>query len=150
MAPVRSLPKARRMPKPSMFRELFHTELASEADVIALSREGVTKRSLLALGERYGFSPERISRMLPVTARTIQRYKPLQKFNPSVSEHIIQLARLMIKGDEVFDSREQFLRWFAAPNAALGGKAPNELVTLHTGVQLVMDELIRIDHGVFA
>jgi putative toxin-antitoxin system antitoxin component (TIGR02293 family) len=56
----------------------------------------------------------------------------------------------MVRGTEVFESRENFLRWFTTPNTALGGKVPSDLVSLQTGAQLVMDELIRIDHGVFA
>jgi len=133
-----------------MFLEFFQTELTSDMDVISLSKQGVSKRSLLALGEWFGFSADRLAYMLPITVRTIQRYKQTQKFSPVVSEHIIQLARLMIRGTEVFESRDNFLRWFTTPNTAFGGKVPNELVSLQTGTQLVLDELTRIDHGVFA
>jgi len=56
----------------------------------------------------------------------------------------------MVRGTDVFESRDNFLSWFATPNTALGGKIPSDLVSLQTGAQLVMDELTRIDHGVFA
>lgn len=133
-----------------LFPWLFHRNFNSEMDVIELSKQGVTKKSLISFGDCFGFTPDRLAYMLPITLRTIQRYKSAQKFNPIISEHIIQLVRLMIKGTEVFESRENFLRWFNAPNTALGGKVPSDLVSLQTGTQLVMDELIRIDHGVFA
>lgn len=133
-----------------IFPKLFHKELTSEMDVIEMSKQGVTKRSLILFGVCFGFTPDRLAYMLPITLRTIQRYKNTQKFNPTISEHIIQLARLMVRGTEVFESRENFLSWFTTPNTALGGKVPSDLVSLQTGAQLVMDELIRIDHGVFA
>ena len=133
-----------------IFPKLFHKELTSEMDVIEMSKQGVTKRSLISFGDCFGFTPDRLAYMLPITLRTIQRYKNTQKFNPTISEHIIQLARLMVRGTEVFESRENFLSWFTTPNTALGGKIPSDLVSLQTGAQLVMDELTRIDHGVFA
>ena len=61
-----------------------------------------------------------------------------------------EMDRLMTKGAEVFGSPDNFKRWFAAPNIALGGMAPNEIVNLKNGLQMVMDELGRIEHGVFA
>lgn len=134
----------------AIFPKLFHRELDSEMDVIEMSRQGVSKGVLISLGTCFGFTADKLADMLPITLRTIQRYKNSQKFDPSVSEHIIQLARLMVRGTEVFESRENFQRWFNTPNTALGGKAPRELVNLQTGTQLVMDELTRIDHGIFA
>lgn len=57
---------------------------------------------------------------------------------------------LMIKGAEVFGSLENFKRWFATPNIALGGLVPSDLVNSQNVLQMVMDELGRIEHGVFA
>lgn len=150
MPSAKSLKHACEVETSQIFPKLFHKELTSEMDVIEMSKQGVTKRALITFGDCFGFTLDRLAYMLPITLRTIQRYKSTQKFNPSVSEHIIQLARLMVRGTEVFESRENFLRWFNTPNTALGGKIPSDLVILQTGTQLVMDELTRIDHGVFA
>jgi putative toxin-antitoxin system antitoxin component (TIGR02293 family) len=150
MAAVKTMKNTGEVASSKIFPILFNKELTSEMDVIAMSKRGVTKKSLILIGEYFGFTPDRLAYMLPITLRTIQRYKNTQKFNPAVSEHIIQLARLMVRGTEVFESRENFLRWFTTPNTALGGNVPSDLVSLQTGAQLVMDELTRIDHGVFA
>ena len=133
-----------------VFQKVFHKEVTSEMDVIEMSRQGVTKAALMSFGNCFGFTPDRLAYMLPITLRTIQRYKSFQRFSPVISEHIIKLVCLVVRGTEVFESRENFLRWFTTPNTALGGKIPNDLVSLQTGTQLVMDELTRIDHGVFA
>ena len=89
--------------KAGIFQKAFHRQLTSEMDVIELSKQGVTKGALIYIGECFEFTPEKLARMLPITLRTIQRYKTNQRFSPTVSEHIIQLARLMVKGTEVFE-----------------------------------------------
>jgi len=133
-----------------IFRKVFHRRLKSYMDVIEMSKEGITKASLMEFVHYLNFSPEQFARMLPITLRTIQRYSNKQKFSPSVSEHIIQLVFLAGKGIEVFGSREKFMSWFNTPSKALGGKVPSDLVNLKTGAQMVMDELGRIEHGVYA
>lgn len=133
-----------------IFRKVFHRQLKSYMDVIEMSKEGITKASLMEFVHYLNFSPEQFARMLPITLRTIQRYSNKQKFSPSVSEHIIQLVFLVGKGIEVFGSLEKFMSWFNTPSKALGGKAPSDLVNLKTGAQMVMDELGRIEYGVYA
>ena len=133
-----------------IFKKFFHKQPKTYMDIIEMSKEGVTKGSLMALVHFLNSSPEKFAHMLPVTLRTIQRYSNKQKFSPAVSEHIIQLALLVEKGIEVFGSRERFMRWFNTPSRALGGKVPSDLVSLKTGAQMVMDELGRIEYGVYA
>lgn len=133
-----------------IFKKVFHKQLTSHMDVIEMSREGVTKGSLMAFVHLVDFSPDQFARMLPITLRTIQRYSSKQKFNPAVSEHIIQLVLLVGKGIEVFGSLKKFTSWFNTPSKALGGNAPSGLVSLKTGAQMVMDELGRIEYGVYA
>src|SRR5579872_2228999 len=116
-----------------IFRKIFHKQLKSYMDIIEMSKEGITKASLLDFVRFLNFSPEEFARMLPITLRTIQRYSKNQRFNPTVSEHIIQLVFLVGKGIDVFGSLEKFIGWFNAPSKALGGKAPFELVSLKTG-----------------
>ncbi len=133
-----------------MFKRVFNRQPKSWMDVIEMSAEGVTKGSLMIFMHYLDFSTDRIAHLLPITARTIQRYSNKQKFNPAVSEHIIQLVLLVGKGIEVFGSRAKFLRWFDTPSKSLGGKAPSALAGLKTGAQMIMDELGRIEHGVYA
>jgi len=133
-----------------IFKKVFHKQLKSYMDVIEMSKEGITKRSLMDFVHFLNFSPDQFARMLPITLRTIQRYSSKQKFNPAVSEHIIQLVFLVGKGIEVFGSLEKFMSWFNTPSKALGGNVPSDLVSLKTGAQMVMDELGRIEYGVYA
>lgn len=132
-----------------IFLKAFRKEPHTDMDVVEMSRKGVTKGSLITLGRCFGYSPDKLAKMLPIHLRTVQRYPSSKKFSPTISEHIIQLARIMVTGAEVFGSRELFTRWFETPNRALGGETPSKLVSLQTGLQLVAKELGQIKYGVF-
>lgn len=133
-----------------IFKKIFHKKLKSYMDVIEMSKKGITKASLMEFVHFLNFTPDQFARLLPITLRTIQRYSSKQTFSPTISEHIIQLVFLVGKGIEVFGSLEKFMSWFNAPSQALGGNVPIDLVYLKTGAQMVMDELGRIEYGVYA
>lgn len=50
---------------------------------------------------------------------------------------------------EVFASQEKAQRWMKKPCRALGGKIPEQLMETPEGVEAVLDELTRIEHGVY-
>ena len=57
---------------------------------------------------------------------------------------------LFRKGEEVFGSEENYFTWLSAKNISLGGKAPRALLGSSVGINLVRDELSRIEHGILA
>ena len=87
---------------------------------------------------------------VPVTERTIQRYTPKQYFKTYVSEQILELAEVAAYGLEIFDDREQFLGWLNELTKESGGRAPVQLLDTRFGVEMVRNELMRIEYGVFS
>ncbi len=65
------------------------------------------------------------------------------------SEHIIKLAELSSRGTEVFENEEKFKRWLNTPIGAFQGKKPIEYIDTITGIEMILDELGRIEHGIF-
>ncbi|MBI5584767.1 MAG: DUF2384 domain-containing protein [Deltaproteobacteria bacterium] len=122
--------------------------LASRFDWIDLGDRGLTKAELLHMAGQLGLSVPQMAEILPVTERTIQRYGPTHRFNKTVSEHLLQLAEITVRGTEVFGRRELFLAWLKAPCPALGNRKPLALLGSRFGTELVLDELGRIEHGV--
>jgi len=59
------------------------------------------------------------------------------------------LAEVTQLGETVFDSQEQFYNWLKRPNQALGNMKPLELLKDSYGKELVVNELTRIDQGIF-
>jgi putative toxin-antitoxin system antitoxin component (TIGR02293 family) len=48
----------------------------------------------------------------------------------------------------VFGDKDRFLAWANQPSKALAGKKPLELLGSRFGIDLVLDELGRMEHGV--
>lgn len=89
---------------------------------------------------------------LNISVKTLQRHKNAEGyyFKPIHTEKIIELAEVTQFGKEVFDSQEQFYSWLNTPSYALGSLKPAELLKDSYGKELVMAELNKIEHGIFA
>lgn len=51
------------------------------------------------------------------------------------------------KGQEIFGNFEAFNQWLKQPAYGLGGIIPFGLLYTQGGINLVMDELLRIEYG---
>ena len=126
------------------FRGKFSTTL----DLVDLGERGLTKASLLKLASFLELSTAQMAHLLPVTERTIQRYSRTTRLNRSVSEHILEIAHVAVRGVDVFEDKGRFLAWMGRVNVALGNRKPLDLLASTLGIDLVIDELGRIEHGV--
>ena len=57
---------------------------------------------------------------------------------------------LLDRAVECFGDFDKALEWLRTPNAALRGLAPVKVATDPEGRQAILDELGRIEHGIFA
>jgi putative toxin-antitoxin system antitoxin component (TIGR02293 family) len=113
-----------------------------------LSQKGVDKEALLRLAKYLDFSVSQMAEVLPVTQRTIQRYSRTHRFNQMVSEQILQITEVALRGADVLGSRTKFVTWMKSNSPALGNRTPASLLGSRFGAELVLDELGRIEHGV--
>jgi putative toxin-antitoxin system antitoxin component (TIGR02293 family) len=130
--------------------KVLRKKIQSRMDLIELSNKGLTKNALSHLAKFLSFTMSQMAALLPVTERTIQRYAPKKHFNRVVSEQILQIAEVAARGAEVFEERDKFLAWMDHPNRALDDKTPLSLLNSRFGAEMVLDELGRIEHGVFS
>jgi putative toxin-antitoxin system antitoxin component (TIGR02293 family) len=130
--------------------ELVKEPLRNQYDIINLTRKGLNKKQLLFLAHKLSLSLIEMSRILPVSVRTLQRYTRNQVFNSDVSDQILIIADLYSKGIGVFDSIDKFNAWIRLPNTALSNHKPIELLDTTFGVELVKDLLGRIEHGIIS
>ncbi|MBK8699082.1 MAG: DUF2384 domain-containing protein [Saprospiraceae bacterium] len=89
--------------------------------------------------------------ILGISTKTLQRYRAAgdHKFSSIHSEKIIEMAEVTFMGNEVFGTGDKFLLWLNAPNFALGGYKPKELLISSYGKEMVLGELTRIHYGIF-
>jgi len=130
--------------------KVLRMKLENKIDLITLSKKGVPKSALLQLTDYLRFSNGQMAALLPVSGRTLQRYAPKKLLSPVVSEHILRLAEVAAKGRNVFEDKNKFLAWLSQPNITLSNKTPLSILDSSFGTDMILDELGRIEHGVYS
>jgi putative toxin-antitoxin system antitoxin component (TIGR02293 family) len=123
-------------------------KIRSTLDFVELSKEGVSKTELSNLAKHLNVGLQKMAELISINARTIQRYTGQKVFSQTVSEHILRIAVVTVRGDEVFGNKERFRAWLNLPNKALGNKKPFDLLASDFGIDMVFDELGRLEHGI--
>lgn len=117
--------------------------------LLEIARRGILYEDFEELYASAPFSLAQWARILSVSERTLQRYqKSGHCFSTPESEKILKVAHVMYRGREVFGSDAVFHRWLALSSVTLGGQAPETLFDSMIGLDMVLDELGRIEHGV--
>ena len=131
-------------------KQILRMKLRNQLDLIALSRRGVSKLALLNLQKNLSFTSGEMAKLLPVSERTIQRYTRQKRFNAIVSEHILRIAEVAAKGKVVFEDIGKFIAWLNQPNINFENKSPVSFLDSGFGSEMVLNELGRIEHGVYS
>jgi putative toxin-antitoxin system antitoxin component (TIGR02293 family) len=130
----------------------FKAFLQNKLLMIQSIRNGLTIAFFEAIAERMPFTEREWSDILNISQKSLQRYRAESSyvFKPIHSEKILQIAEVIEFGREVFDTDEHLYLWLDTPSFALGNVKPALLLRDAYGKELVMDELNRIEHGIFA
>lgn len=119
--------------------------------IIEAVRQGIKFNAFFNFANKGPFSINEWSAFLHLSERTMQRYKREKKtFDSLQSEKILEIALLYKKGTDVFGTGEKFNNWLTAENVALGSVKPKDLFDSSFGINLLKDELGRIEYGVLA
>ncbi len=138
--------------------EIFDPQVAYGAvddkkaiSLIEMVRHGIEFQIFDTFASKSPFSINEWSTYLHLSERTMQRYKTEnRKFDSLQSEKIIEIALLYNKGIEVFGQAEKFDTWIETENLALGKIKPKTLLDNSFGINLIFDELSRIEYGILA
>lgn len=130
----------------------FNDFLNNKLLLIQAIRKGISFPFFTEIKKTVPFSDEDWAEILNLSTKSLQRYAQEEDFifKPIHSEKIIEIAEVTHLGNMVFDTREQFHLWLHTPTYALGSIAPIELLKDSYGKEMVLEELHRIDHGIFA
>ncbi|WGF93860.1 MbcA/ParS/Xre antitoxin family protein [Aequorivita marisscotiae] len=113
-------------------------------------RGGITKAYLKKLKEETALDYEALAQALSVTRATLINKRGEQKFNDHISEGIIAVAEIYSFGYGVFEDKEKFNRWMFAPNQALAGAKPFDLMDNQFGREEIRNLIGRIAYGVYS
>ncbi|MCA9407662.1 MAG: DUF2384 domain-containing protein [Candidatus Omnitrophica bacterium] len=115
-----------------------------------LIMNGVDKKLFKQIAQCLGLSQTEMANILPTSVRSIFRKREKEKFDISVSEHLIGLAKIILEAQDLFDSPQEFREWLVSPNKTLRSAAPIELIKTICGCEFVRQILGRARHGVFS
>lgn len=89
--------------------------------------------------------------LLHLSERTLQRYaKANSSFAPINAERALQIERVLKEGEFTFGKVENFYNWLKREPYMLEGKLSFDSLTSFDGIQKVLTQLGRIQHGIFA
>jgi len=118
-------------------------------DWINSIREGLPAFSAQRASKTLDIPMKEISSVLHISQKTIERRisqkKPLDLIT---SDRLVQVARVFGRTVEVMGDKGRAKAWMFRPSFPLGNKIPFQLLDTTTGVDLVLDELGRIEHGI--
>lgn len=98
-----------------------------------------------------GLANEELAGLLDISYKTIQRYqKDGKKLNAQNSEQLLKMIALYQKAEEVFGDLKFFNRWLRKPAVGLGNQVPFSFLHTSGGIDLICEELLRIEHGALA
>ena len=116
--------------------------------LIRKAKNGVEAGYIQLILKYYHFKKNFIAEMLNLSTKTLDRYtNENRKLNPNDSELIIKLMLLYKKGLEIFGTQEYFITWLNKNAFGLGNIKPVEIINTSEGIDLIMEELNRIEFG---
>ncbi|MEN6319762.1 MAG: antitoxin Xre/MbcA/ParS toxin-binding domain-containing protein [Syntrophaceae bacterium] len=128
-------------------------EIQTPFDLLKLTEKGLPRKTIVLLEEILYLKPSEIASMLHISSRTIERYKKERsnkKLNSAITERILRIAMVVARCKEVFEDPELCKEWLKTKNGVFDNKEPISLLRWNFGIDMVLDELGRIEHGIFA
>jgi putative toxin-antitoxin system antitoxin component (TIGR02293 family) len=116
--------------------------------ILLSSKKGLKPQAVFDFISISQFSIHLTEQVLNKTLKTFTTYKQNNTLLDSVvSEKLLKLFALYGKGISIFGSADEFNKWLAEPAFGLGKQVPRNLLDTITGIDLVKEELFRIEYG---
>lgn len=97
------------------------------------------------------FTQKEWADILHISERTLQRYsKENSTFSFSITDRILQIDKILERGLEVFGSYEKFIHWLRGNPYMLEGRLSLNALASFEGINNVLTQLGRIEHGILA
>ena len=126
----------------------YRPAYTNDINLLMRSKQGLNAKAALDFISLSGFTQDEFQETFKTTVKTIQNHvtKDLT-LDAALSEKLLKSFALFDKGAEVFGSADTFHRWLNKPAYGLGNQVPFTLMDTITGIQLIEEELIRIEFG---
>jgi len=115
------------------------------------SLKDFTYNEFKKISDKTPFTQTEWASMLHVSERTLQRYaKTNGSFAPINAERAMQLSNVIKRGKEVFGSIDKFYKWLKSNPVMLETTLSAASLTTAEGINHILTQLGRIEHGILA
>ena len=125
-------------------------KIKSTFDYIELSRKGLTVNQLYKILDYINMNVRELSTIISLSERQLNRYEKGQILRTDISAQLIQIVELYTKGYELFEDKSKFQKWMNAEIVGLGSVKPKSLLDTTFGIQMVVNELGRLEYGIIS
>jgi len=123
----------------------FYTD---DISLLTRSKKGLDAKAALDFLSLSGFTQDEFQETFKTTVKTIQNHVTRElTLDAALSEKLLKSFALFDKGSVIFGSAGGFHQWLNSPAYGLGNQLPFDLMDTITGIQLIEEELIRIEFG---
>ena len=144
--------------KPTVYPENDFVSKVEEPEVvfnrsvkIIPSLKDFTYREFKKIADISPFSQSEWAALLHVSERTLQRYaKSNGSFAPINAERALQIDKVLKEAKITFGNVENFYNWIKREPYMLEGNLSLASLTTYDGIEKVLTQLHRIQHGLFA
>lgn len=110
-----------------------------------------TFKDFSKIAAKTDFTQKEWADILHISERTLQRYANDNGiFNAGVTDRILHINKVFNRGEEVFGSYEKFNQWLRSEPRMLGASLSVHSLAGIEGIQNLLTQLGRIEHGLFA
>lgn len=117
-------------------------------ELFRASSKGVSSTWVPKVLQMTGLRKEALASLLSISVKTLDRYLAAPVIlPPASSELLLKISALYHKGALVLGSLQNFREWMSKPSFGLTGLVPITLLTTASGIDLISEELGRIEFG---
>lgn len=120
----------------------------SDIDLIRITRKGLPKSVVYSVCEALNISMDRLSDLLHVSHRTLQRKADDDLLSVSNSEQLFEIAEVVSEGIAIFETLDGFRKWLHSTPYIFNGQKPLDFLDTRFGIQYVKNMMGRIAHGI--
>jgi len=130
----------------------YHKAIRDDYAIMENSNKGISASVFDDILDISGIGKNYLAQSIfDMSVKTMFRYQKENKtLNARLSEIALKFIHLLNKGLEVFGEINAFRNWLNKPAFGLGNKLPIELLNTNTGMDLIEEELLRIEFGALA
>lgn len=130
-----------------VYQRYQRPELSDVASIVFSAQKGVSATIFDDVAGLYGHY-NYLAEVVELNPKTIHKYQAQNiRFSPAKSELMLKLVALFRKGVETFGERDAFLNWLSKPAFGIDNRLPLDLIKTSDGIDLISDELDRIQYG---